>query len=87
MNEGRRGCRHRAGKIEFESQTLKRFDPDDPERPPVPHYIASWEGTESYEILKKYPLQLISPHPRFTSTPSTTARACGTTRSRTTGGS
>jgi anaerobic selenocysteine-containing dehydrogenase len=54
------------GKIEFESQTLKRFDPNDTERPPVPHYMPSWEGTESYDILKNYPLQLLSPHPRFT---------------------
>lgn len=55
-----------SGKIEFESRNLKRFSPDDEERPPVPHYIASWEGSESTEILKNFPLQLISPHPRFT---------------------
>ena len=54
------------GLIECEAQTLKRFDPNDEERPPVPHYIPSWEGTETTELLGKYPLQLISPHPRFT---------------------
>jgi trimethylamine-N-oxide reductase (cytochrome c) len=54
------------GKIEFEAQTLKRFDPNDKERPPVPHYGPSWEGIETSELLKKYPLQLITPHPRFT---------------------
>ena len=30
----------------------------------MPHYIPSWEGPES-EMAKKYPLQLISPHPRY----------------------
>jgi anaerobic selenocysteine-containing dehydrogenase len=54
------------GKIEFESESLKRFDPNDEERPPVPHYIPSWEGIETTELLKRFPLQLISPHPRFT---------------------
>ena len=60
-----RGLATPSGKIEFESTTLKRFDPDDKERPPVPHYVPSWEGTETTELLKKYPLQFISPHPRF----------------------
>jgi len=52
------------GKIEFVSESLKSFDPDDWERPVVPHYIPSWEGwnTPGFE---KYPFQFISPHPRF----------------------
>ena len=54
-----------SGKIEFEAQSLKRFDPDDPERPPVPKYIPSWEGHHTKELISKYPLQLISPHPKF----------------------
>ncbi len=54
-----------SGKIEFESQSLKRFDPNDPERPPVPKYIPSWEGHHTKELVSKYPLQLISPHPRY----------------------
>ena len=54
-----------SGKIEFEAQSLKRFAPDDPERPPVPKYIPSWEGHHTKELYTKYPLQLISPHPRF----------------------
>ncbi|MFC1910948.1 molybdopterin-dependent oxidoreductase, partial [Chloroflexota bacterium] len=53
-----------SGKIEFVSQSLKAFFPDDPERPLVPRYIPSWEGHEC-ELMTKYPLQLISPHPRF----------------------
>lgn len=53
-----------SGKIEFASESLKANLPDDDERPPVPHYIPSWEGHTS-ELARKYPLQLISPHPRF----------------------
>ncbi len=53
-----------SGKIEFVANSLKRFDPDDRERPPLIQYIPSWEGhhTERY---KKYPLAVVSPHPRF----------------------
>jgi trimethylamine-N-oxide reductase (cytochrome c) len=53
-----------SGKLEFASEDLKVLSPDDDERPPVPHYIPSWEGHET-ELYKKYPLQIISPHPRF----------------------
>ncbi|MFC1908863.1 molybdopterin-dependent oxidoreductase [Chloroflexota bacterium] len=53
-----------SGKIEFVSQSLLKNLPDDEERPPLPHYIPSWEGHRS-DLAKKYPLQLISPHPRF----------------------
>ena len=53
------------GKIEFEAESLKRFDPDDWERPPVAKYIPSWEGHHTKELYSKYPLQLISPHPRY----------------------
>jgi len=53
-----------SGKIEFVSQSLKTHFPDDEERPPMPRYIPSWEGHES-EIAKKYPLHLLTPHPRF----------------------
>jgi len=30
----------------------------------MPHYIPSWEDIGS-ELFKKYPLQMVSPHPRF----------------------
>jgi anaerobic selenocysteine-containing dehydrogenase len=53
------------GKIEFESQSLKRFDPNDTERPLIPKYIPSWEGHHTKELVSKYPLQLISPHPKY----------------------
>jgi len=53
-----------SGKIEFVSQSILKHFPDDDEKPPLPRYIPSWEGHTS-ELAKKYSLQLISPHPRF----------------------
>lgn len=61
----RHGLQTQSGKIEFVSSSLKRFDPDDPERPVMPKYIESWEGHHTTELFKKYPLHLVSPHPRF----------------------
>jgi molybdopterin guanine dinucleotide-containing S/N-oxide reductase-like protein len=52
------------GKVEFVSQSLQRNLPDDEERPPLPRYIPSWEGYDSAPA-GKYPVQLITPHPRF----------------------
>jgi trimethylamine-N-oxide reductase (cytochrome c) len=54
-----------SGKIEFEASSLKAFAPDDPERPPLPQYIPSWEGPHTTELVAKYPLQLLTPHPRY----------------------
>jgi len=52
------------GKIEFVSESLKHFTPDDTERGPMPRYQDSWEGHKS-ELYKKYPFHMISPHPRY----------------------
>ena len=54
----------RTGLIEFECKSLKDALPDDKERPPLVHWIPSWEGYKS-EMYDKYPLQIISPHPRW----------------------
>jgi molybdopterin guanine dinucleotide-containing S/N-oxide reductase-like protein len=54
-----------SGKIEFVSESLAKFDPNDEERPPMPRYIPSWEGHETKELTAKYPLQMITPHVRF----------------------
>jgi trimethylamine-N-oxide reductase (cytochrome c) len=54
-----------SGKIEFVSQSLTKFDPNDKERPPMPRYIPSWEGHETKKLTGKYPLQMITPHVRF----------------------
>jgi molybdopterin guanine dinucleotide-containing S/N-oxide reductase-like protein len=53
-----------SGKIEFVSQSLLQHLPDDDERPPLPRYIPSWEGYDS-ALARRYPLQLILPHPRY----------------------
>ncbi len=62
---GMKGLQTASGKVEFEASSLKRFDPDDPERHPVPKYDHSWEGHHTKELFDKYPLQLVTPHPRF----------------------
>ncbi len=59
------GLQTQSGKFEFEAQSLKRFMADDPERPPIPKYIPSWEGPNVKELADRYPLQLITPHVRF----------------------
>ena len=63
--EWHRGLQTQSGKLEFESSSLKRFDPDDPERPPILTYRESWEGPHTEGLFGKYPLQLISPHARY----------------------
>ena len=54
-----------SGKVEFVSQTLEKYAPADDERGPTARYIPSWEGYNTKELADKYPLQMISPHPRF----------------------
>jgi molybdopterin guanine dinucleotide-containing S/N-oxide reductase-like protein len=61
----REGLQTQSGKLEFESSSLKRYAPDDPERPAIPTFIPSWEGHHTTELYAKYPLNLISPHPRY----------------------
>ena len=65
---GMKGLQTASGKIEFVSSAIKRLEMDvvDPERPALgPQYIPSWEGHHTSELYGKYPLQLVSPHPRF----------------------
>ncbi|MDR0875175.1 MAG: molybdopterin-dependent oxidoreductase [Clostridiales Family XIII bacterium] len=57
------GLQTQSGLFEFESLSLKRFAADDEERPPIVKYKPSWEGPRS-ELFKKYPIQLVSTHPR-----------------------
>ncbi len=64
-----KGLQTQSGKIEFVASSLTRFEQGgtiDPERPAMgPQYIPSWEGHHTAELVGKYPLQLVSPHPRF----------------------
>ena len=66
---GMKGLQTQSGKIEFVSGSLTRFEATgnvDPERPVMgPQYIPSWEGHRTMELYEKYPLQMVSPHPRF----------------------
>jgi molybdopterin guanine dinucleotide-containing S/N-oxide reductase-like protein len=62
--EKKEGLGTYSGKIEFVSQSLQKYFPKDKERPPMARYIPSWEGYDS-PLAKKYPLQLIAPHPRY----------------------
>jgi trimethylamine-N-oxide reductase (cytochrome c) len=58
------GLQTQTGKIEFECESLKRFDPNSEDRPPIAKYQrpAEFPNGKGFE---DFPLQLISPHPRF----------------------
>ena len=59
------GLQTQSSKFEFSCSSLKRFAPDDPERRPIPTFIPAWEGIHTKDLHAKYPLNLISPHPRY----------------------
>jgi trimethylamine-N-oxide reductase (cytochrome c) len=60
-----KGVETASGKIEFIPESLKRNELDNPERAPLNRYVPSWEGPATSELVRKYPLQLISPHSRY----------------------
>jgi len=64
-----KGLQTASGKIEFVASSLRRFEATgtiDPERPALgPQYLESWEGHHTRELYQKYPLQMVSPHPRY----------------------
>ena len=61
--EFQRGLQTQSGKLEFECNSLKRFN--DPERPPIVRYDPSWEGRHSGALFERYPLQLLTPHSKY----------------------
>jgi trimethylamine-N-oxide reductase (cytochrome c) len=60
-----KGLQTQSGLIEFDCESLKRFDAEDPERPPVMRYAPAFEGPHDAERFAKFPLHLLTPHPRF----------------------
>jgi trimethylamine-N-oxide reductase (cytochrome c) len=59
------GLMTQSGKFEFAPSSLRRGDPDNPERPVINRYVPSWEGPHSTQQVENYPLQLISTHSRY----------------------
>lgn len=60
-----KGLQTPSGKIEFMPETLKRSDPNNPERPVLNRYLPAWEGPHQTERYANYPLQLIATHSRY----------------------
>lgn len=60
-----KGLETQSGKLEFVSSSLQRGQADNPERPALNRYIPAWEGPHAKELFEKYPLQMISTHPRY----------------------
>lgn len=59
------GLETQSGKFEFVASSFARLDPPNPERPPLNTYIPAWEGPHSKDLFEKYPLQMVSSHPRY----------------------
>ena len=59
------GLQTPSGKLEFMPETLRRGDPDNPERPVLNRYMPAWEGLHNTELAHKYPLQMITTHSRY----------------------
>ncbi|MBR4232282.1 MAG: molybdopterin-dependent oxidoreductase [Oscillospiraceae bacterium] len=56
------------GKLEFCSTNIEKYMPDDPERPPVPHWVEKSESHDERltgDRAKKYPLLCMSNHGRW----------------------
>ena len=61
------GLQTSTGKVEFIATSIKNFEDQgyvDEYRPAMHKYVPAWESWHS-ELAKKYPLGMLSPHPRF----------------------
>jgi anaerobic selenocysteine-containing dehydrogenase len=76
--EFRSGLQTQSGKLEFECNSLKRFD--DPERPPIVKYEPSWEGRTPARCSSAIRSSSSRRIPSIRSTPRATARtrSCST---------
>jgi trimethylamine-N-oxide reductase (cytochrome c) len=59
------GLQTQSGLFEFECESLKRFDANDPERPVIAKYIPKQNGVVNAEESENFPLQMLTPHARF----------------------
>lgn len=62
-----KGLQTTTGKVEFISTSIRRFEEQgfvDEYRPAMHTYVKAWESHHC-ELAKKYPLGMLSPHPRF----------------------
>lgn len=60
-----KGLQTQSGKIEFVSSSIERGDPGNNERPAMNTYVRSWEGHLTEDLVKKFPLQLLATHSRY----------------------
>jgi trimethylamine-N-oxide reductase (cytochrome c) len=60
-----KGLQTPSGKIEFVATTIARIGDDNPERQALNRYLPSWEGRTTTGLLARYPLQMVSTHPRY----------------------
>jgi trimethylamine-N-oxide reductase (cytochrome c) len=60
-----KGLQTPSGLIEFMPETLKRHDPDNPERPVLNRYVPAWEGLHTASLVNRFPLQMITTHSRY----------------------
>ena len=60
-----KGLQTPSGKIEFVATTLARAGSRDPGRQPLNRYVPSWEGRATTDLMARYPLQMVSTHPRY----------------------
>lgn len=59
------GLQTQSGKFEFVPSSLKRLNPEEVDRPPVLRYTSGFDGGRKGERFEKFPLQLLTPHQRF----------------------
>ncbi len=64
----RKGLQTTTGKVEFIATSLKNFEEQgylDEHRPSMHTYVPAWESQKHSPLAAKYPLGMLSPHPRF----------------------
>ncbi|HEX6705815.1 MAG TPA: molybdopterin-dependent oxidoreductase [Albitalea sp.] len=60
-----KGLPTQSGKFEFVASSLRRIEKEDAERPALNRYASSWEGPRTQDLVRRFPLQLVTVHPRY----------------------